>query len=227
MRPVHFVLFLLFILLADSLYGQRRSKRFDTFSGGVVAGMNISQMDGDYFTGFDKAGLYAGLRGNARFSSRLSLNIDLLFSQKGSKIPHGTYVTDNEIRDRTIGLNYVEVPIMLKINLKPVVNSPFLEFGGSFSQLISTRIKEKEPGTFRGTAFKEIAQDFRSFDYNVIAGLGFNAGEHLQFALRYSFGVNKFYINEAFVPRVAFSPLPKEVEFLRNYYISLLAAYTL
>ena len=86
--------------------------------------------------------------------------MELLFSQKGSKIPHGVFITNNEVRDRTIQLNYAEVPIVFKLILTPLKNSSFIEFGGSFSRLINTNIQEKDPSRIRGTIYQEIESDF-------------------------------------------------------------------
>ncbi len=225
MKNIYVISFLLFFLLADSLHAQRKRGRYDTFGGGLLFGVNISQMDGDYFTGFDKAGFYAGLRGVVYFSSQWSLNMELLYSQKGSKIPHGTFINNREVRDRSIELNYAEVPILFKLMLTPLKNSSFLEFGGSFSKLIKANIQEKSANLIRGTIYRDISVEFQSFDFNAVVGLGFKAGEHLEFGFRYNFGVNRFYKNEDFVLPSPLSGKPKEVEFLRNYYISLFAAY--
>ena len=41
--------------------------------------MNLTQIDGDYFTGFDKVGWYGGIRGIVNLNYRTSINMELLF----------------------------------------------------------------------------------------------------------------------------------------------------
>ncbi len=219
-------LFIVCVLIATSVHGQRRKKRPQVFAGGLVLGGSLSQIDGDYFTGFDKAGLYAGLRGIINFTHDLSFNMELLYSQKGSKIPHGTVITGNNTEnDRLISLNYMEVPLLLKLDLSPATTSPFIEFGGSFSRLLNVNIEEKPAFQINGTVYRDIEQEFRRFDFNAVLGAGYHLDERLELAFRYNFAVSRFYINEDFERQDPFSFLVDEVEFLRNYYMSLALSF--
>ena len=209
-------------------YGQRRrtsKKEIKRFEAGVLLGVNFSQIDGDYFTGFDKKGIYGGIRGVANVSNTTSIVVDMLYSQKGSKIPHGVVIDNQSVNDRIIGINYAEVPIVLKHKLLTTSSSPFLELGLSFSRQINTIIQEKSPGLFKGTVYREIESQFERTDMNLVAGLGAAAGSHLSIGLRYNFSLNRFYFNEAYEAPTVFSLRPREVQFLRNYYISFYAAY--
>lgn len=206
----------------------RSSKRvkIQTFEGGVLAGLSLSQLDGDYFTGFDKAGLYMGIRGIVNFTPRISFNMELLYSQKGSKIPHERRTNGgNEIRDRIVELNYAEVPLLGKFFISPEPNSPFIEIGGSFSQLLQTNITERSKETIEGTVYEEVAEEFNSFDFNAICGIGYRPLKRFEMALRFHFGMVKVYDNEEFTrPNPRFTTV-RDVQFLRNYQFTILAAY--
>jgi len=195
------------------------------FGLGVVLGVNNSQLDGDYFTGFNKAGLYGGLRGVAILTPRISLQVELLYSEKGSRIEHNGSVNEFAPRDRTIALSYAEVPLLLKYRLMPSSTGPFIELGGSVARLLQTAIEENDRSQVRGTLYGEIMDQFNSNDFSLLGGVGYNLGRNWELTLRYSFGLSRIYYDSEFMRPDPLSTVAKEVEFLRNYHLSLLVSY--
>lgn len=221
---------LLVILFGLSTFaaGQNgRALRSDEiFEAGMLAGFNLSQMDGDYFTGFDKIGWYGGLQGIINLNRQLSLHLEMLYSQKGSRIPHGVKLDSrNEVRDRLIDLHYMDVPILLHYQLAQNSKSGFLEFGPVISQLIQTNIEENAPQNIEGTVYREIQSSFENRDFSLLLGAGFPLYRDLNINLRYQYGLRRFYTNEDFVAPIPFSSIEKEVEFLRNYHFSIALSY--
>ncbi len=109
----------------------------DAFSGGIVAGLNLAQVDGDLYFGYTKPGLVAGFFVRANLKEKLSADIELLYDQKGSigdamveSLYAGTYIARCHI-----GLDYVSVPVTLQYRLKAVT----FEGGVSYSRLIRTK----------------------------------------------------------------------------------------
>ena len=99
-------LILLFVLISGpSLFGQR-------FSAGIVGGANASQIDGDDLAGFDKLGLTGGLKAVVNFDSPFDLNVEFLFSQRGSRPDLFTPELDPDIEVR---LNYAEIPVYVSL----------------------------------------------------------------------------------------------------------------
>ena len=98
-------LFLLFLLVA----GTTAVASAQTFRAALVAGANLSQIDGDALAGFHQIGLNAGLRAEARLSDRWSFGPELLFSQQGSRrAPREFSVSIDRVRLQTI-----ELPLMV------------------------------------------------------------------------------------------------------------------
>ncbi len=103
------------------------------FKGGVIAGFNLSQIDGDDLAGFNKIGVNSGIYSSMILSDRWQLSLELLFSQLGSN--QNTNDGFNAAFDK-INLNVVEVPVLLN----------FLEWkfhvqgGISYNRLISKKI---------------------------------------------------------------------------------------
>ena len=223
----HIILFLLLICVVD-VYGQRRrnlrapTQRFELE---LIGGMNFSQVDGDYFTGFDQKGFYGGIQVNGLLSSRSSIVVGMLYSQKGSIIPHGTQITSNTRNDRNIRLNYIEVPILFRTMLKRKATGAFVELGGGLARLSSVSIQERDRNAVRGTVYNDISSQFRKTDAMAIVGMGFTVADRYKFSLRYSQSLIHFYDNEEYELPNPLSGVAKEVEFLRNYHIALTGSY--
>jgi hypothetical protein len=92
-----------------------------TFYGGLSAGVNFCQVDGDQRSGYHHVGLVAGPMVYARLRGPLFASMELLFSQKGSK---DRSIRDNQytgagVAEYDIKLNYAEVPVTLLFKYKP------------------------------------------------------------------------------------------------------------
>ncbi len=74
------------------------------FGASVVAGLNASQVDGDKLAGYHKLGLNLGLKSSVYLSDRFDLNIEFLYSERGSINPKGI---------EQIKLQYIELPVLL------------------------------------------------------------------------------------------------------------------
>ncbi len=216
------------LLVSEALHAQRYSNRDhkNVFGFTLIAGVNNSQLDGDYFTGFNKVGFYGGLRGGATLSARTALNVELLYSVKGSRIEHSGAFNEFAPRDRLIALSYAEVPILFKYALTPTVETgAFVEVGASIGRLIGTTIEEDSADEIVGTVYGEIKNQFNSNEISMIGGLGYDLGGSWGLTLRYSFGLSRIYFNPDFVRPDPLSTRTKEVEFLRNYHLSLFISY--
>ena len=211
-------------IAAVDAQSRRRTPRvnLNVFEAGLVFGRNFAQMDGDYFTGYDKGGWYGGMRGTVNLSPITSLHVEMLFSQQGSRIPHGTVVTSESVNDRLIATNYATVPLLAKFNFDRKPSSLYVEIGGSYSRLFDTQIEESKTRFASGTIYEDIVPEFSNSDFNVVAGFGYAAENRVDIGIRFTQALTNMYDNNDYDPG-GFGEL-KEVKFLRNYYISLLVA---
>jgi len=95
-----FVFFLFF--LHTGLHAQ-------VFSGGVTAGLVGSQVAGDNFSGYNKAGIFAGGFVAMRVGNKSSLQMELTYFQKGSR---ENPREKNRFKSLIYRLNYVEIPLL-------------------------------------------------------------------------------------------------------------------
>lgn len=186
--------------------------------------MNFTQLDGDFFVGFDKRGLTGGIKAYAYLTERSSLVVEILYTQKGANIPHGTVLLSTSKNDRMINLNYVEIPLLFKFKIQPELYRAYIEAGPVVSKLYNHKIIENDPSTIGGTVYNNLTSEFNSLEYNFLVGLGFDYRK-FDLSLRYNFALSKLYSNPESVPINPLTSLPREVEFLRNYHWGVALSY--
>ena len=121
------VLFLLVFLVGyTALQAQR-------FKGGLIAGGNFSQIDGDDLAGFHKVGISGGGYVAAILADRWQLSIEMLFSQQGSKWSQSDGLS--AAFDK-IALNFVEVPVLLNFEEWKF----HVQAGASYGRLINSSV---------------------------------------------------------------------------------------
>ncbi len=141
------------------------------FNGGVMLGLAASQVAGDQRGGFNKAGVYAGGWINLNISPKSLLQMELAYSQKGSR--------ENQDFDRGIEstyimrLGYVELPLLYKY----VYNEKFeFETGLAMNFLIH------QGETLDGYA--TVDNPFKAQNLCFIAGIGIHLTEKIKIIFR-------------------------------------------
>jgi hypothetical protein len=118
--------------------GQANLSEFSekVFRAGPILGINLSQVDGDNDAGVHQAGLHAGLGAYVSLSSKIGFQLDILFSQKGSRYARewhsaaGPYIMVYKLQT-----NNIEVPLALKYYLSEHIH---IGAGASFNRLIGS-----------------------------------------------------------------------------------------
>jgi len=172
------LLVLLSLTAAQPLSAQSEPRQ-SLFRGYPVVGMNVSQVDGDNLAGFHKVGLHAGagvfvMLNEAR---TLSVSMELLFTQKGSRTRPGSFPIDKLV------LNYVDLPIQFSYHDKDrMIFSGGFSYGNlfGFKRIIDGIEQQNDEGLFEP----------REFGYLVTAT--FLVQEHIGIGLRYSGSVLSF-----------------------------------
>lgn len=120
----HLYLVTVLFVFGLATYGQ-------AFQGGIAAGLVGSQVAGDTYSGYNKAGAYAGLWIRLGLNERSSLQTELSFFQKGSR--HNPDEKHQDFTFYLMKLNYIEMPLLYQLELKSKLK---LETGLSFSFLL-------------------------------------------------------------------------------------------
>ncbi len=134
---------------------------------GVKAGVNFSSISGasDYS---NRTGFQAGVFGGIKFTDKVGIQADILYSQQGAEFDGGKF-----------DLNYVNVPIVLKYYLVQGLN---LQAGPQFGFILDDDIYEKQYGgpSIKGNAEKS--------DVSAVVGAGYDFPFGIRLDARYNFG---------------------------------------
>jgi hypothetical protein len=206
-------LIFLFLHAIISLYGQ------SPFKASILAGVNLSQVDGDYQTGFDRKGINFGLRGGFSVNKRIDIMSELFYNEKGVKPPK---LHANSI---TIDLTYAEIPITVNIHSKPnalgFYNWTF-HTGLSYGRLLKSHTLL---GFDTTGAQGSIQEAYKPNDWALVWGLSYNIRPHIGVRFQHSFSLSKFFINP--IPKPAYDPRFNDNSFrtFRNYFIAFQVYY--
>jgi Outer membrane protein beta-barrel domain len=158
---------LLFVLIPTCLFSQK------VFKGGVKVGISTTQVAGDTYSGFHKAGIVGGLTLNAKLSSVWSLQTEMFFIQKGSK--HNGNAEAGDLSFYYLNLNYLEVPLLLHYKVKKFT----VELGAAYGYLINTREYDE---------YQELTGiwPFNKNEWSVCVGFSYNLFKRLGINWRYT-----------------------------------------
>lgn len=150
------------------------------FRGTFVFGMNAAQLDGDLLYGFDKWGLSTGARIGYSNNSIWDVNIEMLYSQRGSAVSPFTSVPGERI-----SLDYLELPIIFSIRDWYIEGKNYYkvraEAGFSYGFLFNTDTPGFEPSYFS------------KHDVSWLAGLTYQFSRRFGVHLRYTSGIRRIY----------------------------------
>ena len=203
---------IIFLFISTQLEAQR-------FKAAAIAGINLSQMDGDDRIGFDKLGFQFGIKGIAILTERLHINTEILFSQKGAKFQSRPY---KETKDYTINLNYMEVPFLVDVLLSKIEKDHYRHHfmaGVSYARLIGSSFTEPENTPI---TYKPLEDDFNKNELSVVFGYAYYISQNIGIGIRYTVATTRLFEREGKVsPNDA-----NQSKFLRNYHISARLVYS-
>lgn len=147
-----------------------------SFNAGILAGVNASQVAGDDYSGFNKAGILIGLYSDIDVSSKINLQFEINYSQKGSRKNPNTAEGDTDFF--LLRLDYIDIPLMARVRH----NKFTFEGGIYYGQLINDYIEDENGPTEIPVEFNQ----FNSFDFGGLIGINFNVTDHIIMNWRYS-----------------------------------------
>lgn len=150
---------------------------------GIRGGLNVSNLyRGDNVTDKNaRLGFHAGVYGQFVSSEAFALQIEANYSTRGTEA-----VTDGLVDQKTkFKLNYIDVPLLAVFKLGPVVE---INAGVYGAYLLNAAIDSDGD---LGDRYDELNKNnFKSFDYGLVGGIGFNFGGG-QIGARYNLGLNE------------------------------------
>jgi hypothetical protein len=162
------------ILVIFALSVMTVSIKGQPFDVGFFGGINVSEVSGDSYTGFNKLGLTAGLFVNNLIGHDVYWQAEIKYGTRGA------YKGPSDI-DPTLyrsGYQVIELPLSVQYLYEERV---FVEAGFSPEVLIASRFWD-ENGLLDPAAYPEN----RRFGLSVFAGIGYWFNEKIQLGVRYT-----------------------------------------
>jgi len=147
------------------------------FEGGIMAGFVASQVDGDSYAGYNKAGLQGGVFVRTNLTKVIGAQLEIHYTGKGARKP----VSSDDPEVYKLALHYLDVPVLISFNVKQVAA---LELG-----LVPGYLFAKGGEDSGGKLPDEFLVSFKKFDLATLVGFRFDVFEKLAVSFRYSYSV--------------------------------------
>lgn len=146
------------------------------FNGGLIAGFNACQVDGDTYSGYNKFGFAFGAFTNSKFAEKLSWELQIRFMQKGAS----KKVSDNDLSKYVSKLNYIELPVLMRYHQTEKLS---WHVGPGFGYLFNFSV-EDENGPLSNDAIS-----FRDLDLSAMAGIQYKLNKRLGISVTFSYSL--------------------------------------
>lgn len=180
------------------------------FSGGLMVGGSLSQINGDEAYGYNKLGILGGVRAGYRFSGRLSLEMEMLYNQKGSRVSRRFI---DQAGKWKIALDYFEIPILIGLKDWLAKDGSYYQmnfYGGlSYGYLFNSEITNQK--------YKFIENDLRPYDFSFILGTTYYINRHFGITGRYQRSITKLWKTDEITT--------EHSNYMLGYQLSLAAIY--
>jgi len=160
----------LFFMLCSVALAQR-------FDGGILAGLNASQVQGDNLSGYNKPGVLGGFYVETDLAPAVFMGMEIKYAQKGSR----KKVTDKDPEKYIMRLGYIDVPVYLAFR----TNQRGAVLAGLSTGFL---VHSKEMDNY-GEFPVEDQNAFNSIDLQPFLGFQFDFLDNLKADLRFALSV--------------------------------------
>jgi hypothetical protein len=152
---------------------------------GIKGGVNFSNLYIDNVNDEKvKTGFNLGLFAKLPVSKGVSIQPEILYSQKGAQASYSNPLIGGDYR---FNLNYLELPVLAVFNLGKNFN---IHAGGYAAYLASANVKAVDNSVQNEELINFDEKQFNRFDYGLVGGLGFDV-KNVTIGARYNYGLNQ------------------------------------
>ncbi len=194
MKKVFWVALMTLLITSVSLsqFGIKGGFNLGTF-GGSDNGMSSSN---GILPPTARVGLAAGVSYRIGLIAGIAIQPEVVYAQKGGVYQLnqsvGTQTLDYK---RTLQLDYIDIPVLVKLSLPIPLVSPYIEGGVSYGILLSAKLKDEVtavnvPGQQSGSQETDIKEGTTKNDLSLVVGVGIQI-LILEVDARYNMGMTK------------------------------------
>ncbi len=164
--------FLFIILLAAFSFVKAQR-----FNGGVLAGFNGSQVEGDNYKGYNKPGAVAGFYVETDIAPAVFVGMEIKFNQKGAR----KKITTKDPEKYIMRLNYIDLPVYAGFRTG--------EWGAVLAGIQPGYLLSGKEFDVYGEFPSEDKAEFNNLDLQALVGFQFDFLDYLKADLRFAFSV--------------------------------------
>lgn len=150
---------------------------------GVKGGLNFTNFYKDDID--DRNGLVgfnAGLYGRFMITEGVAIQPELLYTTRGAEVTWSGFFQDSR---SSVNLGYVQVPVLLSVNILPFLN---IHAGPYAGYLVNARARNKSTSNFFNFEDEVNMDNYNRFDYGLSGGIGLDFAK-FHVGARYDYGL--------------------------------------
>jgi len=197
---------LLFLFLAVGLNAQ--PDRNQKFAAAGYVGVNLTQIHGDSYFGYNNVGLRFGIETQYLLQPKYFVSVGIGFSQEGAR-PDLQEVDEEGGNATVLKLSMVEIPLLFNYRLgderatrkkdnHALYRSTTLQAGVKLTRLVGSRTFNR--GFFdqliQSPVYTEADIEFQDFDFAAVAGVTFQLGLKTAVFLQHSLSLKGLYAKD-------------------------------
>jgi hypothetical protein len=185
MKNLKIIMALLLLTSISQISFSQTSSDSSKLKFGLKGGVNFSNLytqnveTNNVLTGFN-AGVFVKLP----LTESLAIQPELLYTTKGAKLTYNNYFVNGTAK---FNLNYIELPVLLVVNLTENFN---FHAGVYVAYLVDGKATNDSQGTLFDIQNNLKNEDYNKFDTGLAIGVGYDA-DKIRFGVRYNYGLQK------------------------------------
>jgi hypothetical protein len=211
-----------FCLLSTTLSAQQR------FTGGLFAGVNLAQVDGDFQQGYNKTMFGGGIRAAMIINRKFDIGTELMYNGKGAE-PSGS---DKSSRNPNfyMTMHYAEAALTANLHFdqnEEGYNKKTVQIGVSYGRLLSSSneiSKLTQVDTLKSKQFSQ--ENIKNVDISLLLGFAYRFTPKIGIAIRHTYSMTPFF-EKIIVSTPRVTPNPKDYFIGRSYFLSFHIFYDL
>jgi hypothetical protein len=164
------IILIFFVILSNVVFAQR-------FEGGILAGYNATQVEGDTYKGYNKPGIAAGVYVQTDIAPAIFAAMEIKYSQKGAR----NKVKPKEPEKYIMRLGYIDIPVYMAFRTSDRGSI----VGGLSTGILIHSAEFDEYGEFP----KEDQNAFNTIDLQPFLGFQFDFLDNVKADLRFALSV--------------------------------------